>query len=389
MSQDRRRAQGRTSAPSEASAVPPGAGRSRWCWTRARGGWRRLQNPGCAAVCPMGVGASPNVGPLLLFRLVGERRVEVVVLGAGGFIGSAVCTEIARQGWRAHPLSAPRIRGDAQDVDELALVALAHPGVREGLALAIEGADVVVNAAGLPTPAGVDSATLTGANAVLPLMLAEACGIAGVTRFVHVSSAAVQGAKTRLDETLTFEEGSAYARAKALGEAGVAAVMAKRPPGATVILRPTSVHSPHRSLTRGIARLARSPLASVVGPGDAPTPQVLVENVAAAVAHLCRSTLAPPLVVLQPWEGWTTAGFLRLLGGREPRRVPEPIAKALLRSARRCSTTGPSYAYRRRLELLWCGQRQVPGWLSDQGFVPPAGIESWERLAAQLGGWRV
>lgn len=315
--------------------------------------------------------------------------MEVAILGAGGFIGSAVSTEIARQGWRVRPLTAPRIRGDARDVDELASVALTHVGIRDALVLAIDGADAVVNAAGLPTPAGSDGATLTGANAVLPLILAEACGIAGVARFVHVSSAAVQGARTPLDETLSFEGGSAYARTKALGEAGVAAVMAKRPPGATVILRPTSVHSSHRSLTRGIARLARSPLATVMDPGDAPTPQVLVENVASAVAHLCRSTLVPPRVVLQPWEGWTTGGFLRLLGGREPRRVPEPIAKAMLRLARRRGANGPSYAYRRRLELLWCGQPQVPGWLSHHGFVPLAGTESWERLAAQLGGWRV
>lgn len=310
--------------------------------------------------------------------------MDVVVLGATGFIGAAVRAEMARQGWSVHPLSAPRLRADARDATELASVALAHAPVRGELVAAIDGADAVVNAAGLAAPAGGDGASLTGANALLPLLLAEACGITGITRFVHISSAAVQGARTPLDETSSFGAASEYARTKALGEVAVGAGTSTRPPGTSVILRPTSVHAAQRSLTRDLARLARSPLATVAAPGDAPTPQVLVENVASAVAYLCRPTVRPPAVVLQPWEGWTTSGFLRLMGGREPRRVPRPIATAALCSARRCARTGRAYAYSRRLELMWCGQAQVPGWLAAQGFVPPAGIGSWERLAGQL-----
>lgn len=312
--------------------------------------------------------------------------MDVVVLGATGFIGTSVCAEMARQAWSVRPLAAPRLRADARDVTELASVAHEHATVRNELVATIDGADAVVNAAGLAAPAGVDGASLSGANALLPLLLAEACGIAGVPRFVHVSSAVVQGARTPLDETSSFDTGSAYARTKALGEAAVGAATSTRPPGAAVILRPTSVHAAQRSLTRGLARLARSPVATVMGTGDAPTPQVLVENVAAAVAYLCRGVLCPPGVVLQPWEGLTTGGFLRLMGGHEPRRIPTPVARAALCSARRWASGERAYAYRRRLELLWCGQAQVSGWLAEQGFVPPAGIGAWEHLAAELAG---
>jgi nucleoside-diphosphate-sugar epimerase len=312
--------------------------------------------------------------------------MQVVVLGASGFVGTAVCTDMARQGWDVRRLVAPRVRADASDWTELAAVASQQSPVRADLVRAIDRADAVVNAAGLATPTGVDGATLTGANALLPLLLAEACAMADVSRLVHISSAVVQGARTPLDETASVEAGSTYALTKALGEQAIAAASSTRPAGSAVILRPTSVHAAQRSLTRGLARLARSPLASVMGPGDGPTPQVLVENVASAVAYLCRPSVQPPAVVLQPWEGWTTRGFLRLMGGREPRRVPGPVANAVLCSARRCARSGRPYAYRRRLELLWCGQAQVPGWLAEQGFVPPAGIGTWERLAAELAG---
>ncbi len=312
--------------------------------------------------------------------------MDVVVLGARGFVGAAVCTELTAQGWAVHPLVAPRIRTDCKDVAEVLLAAAAHAGVLANLVSAVHGADAVVNAAGLPTPTGMDRARLTGANAVMPALVAQACTKASVRRFVHVSSAAVQGTRAPLDEMPTFELGSAYARVKALGEQGIAAAMVTRPASSAVILRPTSVHGPQRSLTRSLARLARSPLATVMAPGDAPTPQVLVENVAAAVAYLCNLTRQPPPVVLQPWEGWTTRSFLRLLGGHEPRQVPTLLARTVLCPARRLGTREPFYAYRRRLELLWCGQAQVAGWLSHQGFVPPAAKDSWERLAAKVAG---
>ena len=86
------------------------------------------------------------------------------------------------------------------------------------LAAAFAGVQVVVNAAGLATPGGTDSPALRGANALLPLVVADAADAAGVQRFVHLSSAAVQGHRPFLDESSHVQPFSAYSRSKALGE---------------------------------------------------------------------------------------------------------------------------------------------------------------------------
>jgi len=68
----------------------------------------------------------------------------------------------------------------------------------------------------------------------------------------------------------------------------------------------------------------------------------------------------PPVVALQPWEGWTTASLLRELGGREPRHLPVPLARAVVAAAYALSglLRGRGRAAVRRVELVWFGQRQ-------------------------------
>jgi uncharacterized protein YbjT (DUF2867 family) len=278
-------------------------------------------------------------------------------------------------------LRAPRLRTEARRVAELSRMASWYQDQRRVLAGAVSGADVVVNAAGMARPTGGEDDSLFGANALLPLALSTACDRAGVTRFVHVSSAAVQGDAPCLDEDASYRPMSAYASSKALGEQ---ALLAAGHPG-TAILRLTSVHATSRPLTRQLVRFATGPWSSVAAPGDAPTPQVLLDNVAAAVAHLCASERPPPPIVLQPWEGWTTAAFLTCLAGHPPTQVPVGPARALTactKAAARLSSRAA--AYHRRLQLLWEGQDQVEGWLRSDGFRPPRPHAEWESLARSV-----
>jgi UDP-glucose 4-epimerase len=276
----------------------------------------------------------------------------VAVLGASGFVGSHVVMSLTERGVDVRPVRAPRLDATSRTAEGL-MIELSRPDVvaeTERLRAELADAVAVVNAAGLAhaTGAGDD---LFGANALLPAVVAEAAP-AGI-RLVHVSSAAVQGRMDPLDETSQRAPFSPYSTSKALGEelAGSRA--------GTVCFRPTSV----------------------AGRGEGPTPQVLVENVADAVAHVALMQQAPPGIVLQPWEGLTVGGLARDFGGREPRHVWPWLARlVVLLMGGVGAVFSPAAGVARRLEMLWFGQRQVAGWLTTTGWSAPMGRQRWKDM---------
>lgn len=298
----------------------------------------------------------------------------VLVLGATGFVGSHVVAALTARGVEVRPVRAPRLSTPARTVDDLR-GELARPDVaaettrlREELA----GAAVVVNAAGLAHAVGAGD-DLFGANALLPAVVAQA--LDDGTRLVHVSSAAVQGRMAPLDETTNRAPFSPYSESKALGEE----LVESRP--ATICFRPTSVHGPDRGVTRSLHRVVASPLASVAGRGESPTPQVLVDNVADAIAYVVLAQPEPPSVVLQPSEGLTVADLVRDLGGREPRHVWPWLARPLVRVLGAIGALVPPAAgVARRLEMLWFGQTQVAGWLAGTEWSAPVGRQQWKDM---------
>lgn len=298
----------------------------------------------------------------------------VVVLGASGFVGSRVVSALRSRGVQVRAVRAPRLSTSARAVPDL-LGELGRPDVQaeaDRLRAELAGAAAVINAAGLAHAIGGGD-DLFGANALLPALVGVVVGDA--TRLVHVSSAAVQGRLSPLDETTWRAPFSPYSVSKALGEE----LVGQR--AGTVCFRPTSVHGPDRQVTRSLHRLVSSPLASVAGRGDGPTPQVQVDNVADAVAYVAITQQTPPAVVLQPGEGLTVAGLVRDLGGREPRHVWTWLARAIvgLLSALG-SVVPPLPGAARRLEMLWFGQRQVDGWLTTTDWSAPKGAQRWKDM---------
>lgn len=305
-----------------------------------------------------------------------HRRVAVI--GSSGFVGSAVVSRLRARGADVTRVRAPRLSLDTN----IAQNAWSSEGdVVDSLSTALQGCDVVVNCAGDPNASSRDVQALFGANAALPGIISYAAQRASADRLIHVSSAAVQGAVPVLDASRRTEARSVYAQSKILGEA---AVLAAPSPDCTVIYRPPSVHSQERRVTRGIRRLAQSPLASVVGPGDAPTPQAHIVNVADAVAELALSQSCPPEFVIHPWEGWTTGDLMRAFGGREPLHIPAvagPAVRAILRWLGRWSQLA---ANTRRVEMMWFGQGQEESWLTEMGWTPPAGRNAWHRTIQEI-----
>ena len=297
---------------------------------------------------------------------------RIAVLGASGFVGSHVAAEAERRGHEVTRLRAPRLTS----------AGVAGAAARD-LATALADHDVVVNCAGEPDASSTDRAALDLVNGVLPGVIGEAARLAQVARFVHVSSAVVQGRREVLDSSDEVDPFSPYARSKVAGERSAAA----RGPVATTAYRPPSVHAPDRRVTRQLTRIARSPLSSVAFPGDDPTPQAHVRDVASAVVYLATAPTPPPSVVHHPSQGLTTAGLLTALGdGRRPTVLPRFLVRYGLAAARGAARVLPLLSpYARRVELTWIGQRQARSWLEDQGWTPVTSADHWRELGRLAG----
>lgn len=305
--------------------------------------------------------------------------LRIAVVGGSGFVGSSVVAALTDQGHDVQSLRAPRLPPmpassghayirDSDTVDELADL--------------FAGYDSVVNAAGNPDASDRNSGALTAANGVLPGILAAACTAARwKPRFVHVSSAVVQGRLSVLDASTQTQGFSSYADSKILGER----LVHEFAPQVGVVYRPPSVHARDRRVTRMTGRVARSPLATVARPGSSPSPQALVANVGSAIAYLATCGPKPPAVVAHPSEGLTTSSLMAALGGRHPREIPRPLARAIVHSLEGAGRFAPPLAANaRRLEMLLFGQQQAMSWLTEAGWRPPAGPAEWHRLGADL-----
>jgi len=295
----------------------------------------------------------------------------IVVVGGSGFVGRAVLSALRHLGVSARPLAAPRLHESQGGRD----------GLLGDLAVNLEGAAAVVNAAGVARATAIDDPVLWAANAELPGTLLNACRRAGVPRMVHVSSAAVQGRRPELDSSWEHAAFSSYSASKAAGEDRL------RTMGGDdwTIFRPGGVHGASRSVTRAIARLAQSPIA-IAPRTPQPSPQALIENVASAAAWLAVHDGSLPKVVHHPSEGMTTHSVLQLLGGKEPRLVPDRVADLVLAAGLSASHTAPPLAgLERRLSTLWAGQRQAPSWLTQAGWRPVTPPEQgWRQLGMTL-----
>ncbi|ALV45917.1 hypothetical protein MB46_10905 [Arthrobacter alpinus] len=320
-----------------------------------------------------------------------------LVLGASGFVGSAIVAELRSRGALVVTMAAPRLSSSATTPE--ALAAEAHATLNStrlgtsgmatsGLAELRQGcadADIVINAAGLATPGDGESQALTGANALLPAVTALIAQEAGVRRLVHLSSASVQGHRRVIDESAERAPFSPYSRSKALGEEVLELVAAGGAPSSVVTVRATSVQGMNRPTTRSLIKVAGSPLASVAKPGSAPTPVSSIDALAWFVVETALFAGNVPPLVLQPWEGLSVSDVLNAAGGRAPHLLPHGFCRTILATGYFTSRLlgerfhGPL----RRVELMWFGQAQAPGWADAVGLAPVPAVASLLKKARQ------
>lgn len=214
--------------------------------------------------------------------------LRALVTGGTGFIGRAIVRRLLEHSAEVRVITRSAARAHRQFGDSV--VPIEHD-LRRGPvpATAVAGCNVVVSCAGIPRPATVrtlEALHITGVRELL-----KAASLAGVERFVHISSDAVVfdgSSLIDIDESHPYPTRylDAYSRTKAGGEREVLD-WARRGEIAAVALRPSLVWGPDDTTFLPILRtLARSPVGMpVAGRGGLPEESTYID-------HLVDATMA-------------------------------------------------------------------------------------------------
>ncbi len=191
----------------------------------------------------------------------------VTIYGGSGFVGRYIARRMANEGWRVRV--AVRRPNEAMFVKTYGATGQVEPilcNIRDdaSVALAMQGADAVVNCVGVLNEMGKNDFASVQADGAE--RIARLAAEAGVERMVHVSAI---GADAGSD--------SDYARTKAQGEAGVLEHMPE-----AVILRPSVIFGPEDEFFNRFAGMARmGPFLPLVG-AETKFQPVYVDDVAKA-----------------------------------------------------------------------------------------------------------
>lgn len=260
----------------------------------------------------------------------------VVVTGASGFIGRALCAHFAATGRayrglvRAHePGVAPRPHTVA--VGDLATAAAAD------LEALLEGAPAVVHLAGrahvLRETAADPQAAFHSANVVATERIARAALRAGVTRFVFASTVKVHGEATVPGRPFRAEDSyapaDAYARSKVAAEEALVRACAETWM-APIVLRLPLVFGPGAKgnflvLLEAVARRAILPLGAVTNQRDL----LYLDNLVSAIERLIdHPTALGGAWLVADGTPISTPRLVRALAatlGVKPRLWPVPV----------------------------------------------------------------
>jgi NADH dehydrogenase len=113
---------------------------------------------------------------------------RICVLGGSGFIGSALCAALARDGHTVTMLTRRAARARHLGVLPGIRVVEGDPHHRPTLVAVLPGHDVLVNLVGILNESGRDGSGFRRAHTALAAAAVDACGAAGVQRLLHMSS---------------------------------------------------------------------------------------------------------------------------------------------------------------------------------------------------------
>lgn len=198
---------------------------------------------------------------------------QIVVTGAGGFVGRRVVERLRTQGAIVTGIGRSAPPADWPADARWVRADIANAADYEA---ALAGVDCVVHLAALTGKARPEDFQRANVDATKSLL--DAGARAGVGRFVFVSSVAV-----------TFADRRYYAYAESKIEAEALVRAAATP---SVIVRPTMILGPGSAIEASLTRLARLPVAPIFGDGRRMVQPVDVDDVAALLAALALTSEA-------------------------------------------------------------------------------------------------
>jgi nucleoside-diphosphate-sugar epimerase len=306
-------------------------------------------------------------------RRRGEAVARILVTGAAGFIGGALCRGLAERGHR--PVAGLRRPVPPPSTAEGLLLGDITPDRDWSRALRGVGIDIVVHLA-QRAHSNADPAALAPEPAAAAA-LARAAARAGARRFIYVSSITAMGAATAPGRPLRADDKphpeSPYGRSKLATEEAL--TEAARDCGIElVVVRPSLVHGPSvRANFRALLRLVASGLPLPFAAIDNRRSFIHADNLADLIAVAALHPAASGRIMLAS-DGLdlSTPALIRLL------------AAGLSRPARLFSVPEAAFAALRRLPGL--GARLSPLTLSLQvddsatramlGWTPPIAAEA-------------
>ena len=308
---------------------------------------------------------------------------SVVVTGAGGFVGRALCPVLRQAGWRV--VATTRDAAPLRDLAGVEVCAVAGLGRETNWSQALQGANAVVHLAARVHVSDLrreDDPEFHRVNAAGTRRLAEEAAKAGVRRFLYVSTANVNG-EQRTPEPFSELDPPApddsYARSKLAGEAAVLDVAGKTGMQA-VILRPPLIYGPgvranFLLLLKGCARLPLLPLGGIANRRSL----IFVGNFADAIrCCLEHPKAAGQILLVRDGENLSTPELVRRMThalGRKPSLIPVPTV--LLRIV--ATALGKRQAVRRLLHSLAIDDGKIR---RELGWNPPFTVEEGLRETA-------